>query len=113
MRRLLWGLAAVLVAVGGEVGCQSPKGAASARHLRTLPPSARPPITAGLSTEDVSQGAKLVVAKCARCHPLYDPNAYTDVQWDLWMIKMSKKAHLKTEQQELLSRYLGAFRTGP
>jgi hypothetical protein len=32
------------------------------------------------------------------------------VQWRYWMTKMSKKAHLKAEQEELVSRYLGAFR---
>ena len=110
MQRLLWGCAAVLVAVGGQAGCQSTLGATSARHPRTLPPSARPANTAGLSTKELSQGPKLFVAKCARCHPLYDPTAYSDVEWDRWMTRMSKKAHLKTEQEALLSRYLEAFR---
>jgi hypothetical protein len=113
MQRLLWGCAALLLVAIGEVGCQSNHGATSARHPRTLPPSARPPFTAGLSTEELDKGAKLSVAKCARCHPLYDPAAYSDVEWNRWMTKMSKKAHLKTEQQEILSHYLDAFRAGP
>jgi mono/diheme cytochrome c family protein len=112
-QRLLWGGAALLVIVGGEVGCQSPTHPASTRHPPTLSPSARPANTVGLSNEEVGQGPKLFAAKCARCHPLYDPAAYTDAEWDRWMSKMSKKAHLKTDQQEILSRYLGAFRTSP
>jgi hypothetical protein len=38
------------------------------------------------------------------------PNAYTQPQWDAWMVKMRKKARLGSEQQNLLSRYLDAYR---
>ena len=110
MRRLLFGCAAVLVAVFGELGCRSPTLLANAHRIRTLPLSAKPANTAGLSAQEINDGRKLFIAKCARCHPLYDPTPYSDVEWRNWMTKMSKKAHLKAEQAELLSRYLGGFR---
>jgi hypothetical protein len=45
-----------------------------------------------------------------RCHKSYDPTAYSQPDWDSWMVKMRKKAHLAPEQDELLSRYLNAYR---
>jgi mono/diheme cytochrome c family protein len=53
-----------------------------------------------------SAGQKLYVAKCAKCHKFYDPAKYSDADWQMWMTKMSKKAKLKPEQQEELSRYI-------
>src|SRR5438552_1661968 len=49
---------------------------------------------------------KLYIAKCARCHKFYDPAEYSGEKWQMWMGKMSKKAKLKPEQQEMLSRYI-------
>ena len=69
-----------------------------------------PPSTAGLSADDIAQGAKLHTAKCARCHKFYDPAAYSDAEWRLWMTKMAKKARLTPDQEAVLSRYLHAFR---
>jgi hypothetical protein len=66
--------------------------------------------TAGLSPNDITQGAKLHIAKCARCHKFYDPAAYSDADWHLWMHKMAKKAKLTPDQEAVLSRYLEAFR---
>jgi len=110
MQRSFWGRAAVLAVLLGQLGCEGPTRPHKRERIRTLPPSARPAITAGLSTEQLNLAARLWVAKCARCHPLYDPGAYHDVKWTYWMTRMSKKAHLKPEQEELVSRYLGAFR---
>jgi hypothetical protein len=109
-KRLLLCCAAMLAAPVGELGCQTPKLPTKGRTPPALSASARPAHTAGLSNEQINQGAKLFVAKCARCHPLYDPSGYSDVEWHSWMSKMTRKAHLKAEQEELLSRYLGAFR---
>jgi len=41
----------------------------------------------------------------------YDPGAYSEKDWEMWMRKMSRKAKLKPEQDDLLRRYLGEFRT--
>jgi mono/diheme cytochrome c family protein len=51
-------------------------------------------------------GQKLYVAKCAKCHKFYDPAKYSEADWQMWMTKMSKKAKLKPEQEEALSRYI-------
>ena len=59
-----------------------------------------------------SDARKLYIAKCAKCHKFYDPAAYSDAEWRVWMTKMSKKAKLKPAQEEFLSRYIDAtFRT--
>ena len=67
---------------------------------------------AELSTTELKDARKLYTTKCAKCHKFYDPAKYDDEQWHKWMTKMSKKAKLKPAQTELLSRYLGTFRTG-
>ena len=65
-----------------------------------------------LSEQELKDGRKLYVAKCARCHKFYDPAKYSETDWQKWMEKMSKKAKLKPDQKELLSRYLDTFRNG-
>lgn len=55
---------------------------------------------------DNSPGRKLYVAKCAKCHKFYDPAKYSDEEWAKWMGKMSMKAKLKPEQEQMLSRYI-------
>jgi len=87
-----------------EAGCQS-----SARASRS-PPVPDPARLAGFSSEDISAAASLYSLKCGKCHQFYDPAQYNDADWRTWMTKMSKKARLKPEEEELLTRYLGAFR---
>jgi cytochrome c553 len=64
-----------------------------------------------LTAQELKDGRKLYTAKCARCHKFYDPARYSEPEWNKWMEKMSKKAKLKPDQKELLSRYLDTFRT--
>ena len=66
---------------------------------------------AGLSVQELSEATKLYTTKCMRCHKSYEPRVYEQNQWETWMGKMRKKAHLTPEQEKLLSRYLGAYRT--
>ena len=96
-----------------DAGCQNPNRSAHAKRIPTLPASARPENTTGLSVDEVNKGAKLFVGKCARCHPLYDPRPYTNTEFNHWMMKMGKEARLKPAQEDLLERYLGAFRGSP
>ena len=65
---------------------------------------------AGISERELSEANKLYTAKCIRCHKSYEPAGYSQELWDSWMTKMSKKAHLSTEQESLLRRYLAAYR---
>src|SRR5437667_5056759 len=62
--------------------------------------------TAAGPVDETSAARKLYVAKCSKCHKFYDPAKYSDEKWQMWMGKMSKKAKLKPEQQEMLSRYI-------
>ncbi len=66
-----------------------------------------------LSANDPSAGRKIYVAKCAKCHKFYDPAKYSDEDWAKWMGKMSKKAKLKPEQEQELSRYVNDALRGP
>lgn len=65
---------------------------------------------AGLSEPEISSAKQLYVNKCARCHKFYDPADYELGEWRQWMTKMSRKARLKSDEIELLSRYLEALR---
>jgi cytochrome c5 len=57
-------------------------------------------------------GRKIYEAKCAKCHAFYEPKNYSEVAWQTWLKKMSKKSKLKEEQARLLARYLKAYREG-
>jgi hypothetical protein len=91
-------------------GCSSPG---------SNPYGAPPPPSSGggallLSEQEIAAARKLCVNKCAKCHKFHNPAKYTDDEWRTWMRKMSRKAKLKPEQEELLSRYLALFRNaGP
>ena len=108
--RLLLCHSAVLLLLG-LAACASPGPAEPQTRKSFLAENAMPPSSAGLSADDITQGAKLHTAKCARCHKLYDPEAYSDADWYLWMMKMSKKAKLTPDQAAVLSRYLEGFRS--
>ena len=65
---------------------------------------------AEMSQQELTAARTVYVAKCAKCHKLHDPTGYTDSEWESWMAKMVKKARLKKDQTELLSRYLDTLR---
>jgi hypothetical protein len=69
-----------------------------------------PARAADLSDKEIQAARKLYNAKCAKCHKFYDPANYSAEDWNMWMMKMSKKAKLKPAQTELLTRYLDTFR---
>ena len=65
-----------------------------------------PRATAAAPADPLVQGRQIYVAKCAKCHKFYDPAKYSDEDWQMWMTRMGKKAKLKPEQLEILSRYI-------
>lgn len=65
---------------------------------------------AELSPTEAAAGRKIYLGKCAKCHELHDPKAYTDTEWTDWMKKMGRKSKLKPEQLELLARYTDTLR---
>jgi cytochrome c553 len=103
MRPIFCGAIVVAAAIAVFVtGCRSP----------VLPESDGSALAAGLSLVEIHDARKVYLAKCARCHKFYDPAGYTDSDWGEWMTKMSRKARLQEDQERILARYLGAFRTG-
>jgi len=63
------------------------------------------PRGADLPSLELKAVQKLEVSKCAKCHKRYQPSAYTQGDWELWMDKMGRKAKLNPDQTELLKRY--------
>jgi cytochrome c5 len=100
-------LAAILA-----VGLSACENTAPAQRVESKPflPPAKLLNATGLSGGELSEATKLYTAKCAKCHKFYNPAAYNDAEWRSWMAKMSKKVRLKPNQEQLLSRYLDAFR---
>ena len=88
------------------VGCQISTASPSAAPP-PLPPGGGAPL---LSDAEATAARKLYINKCTRCHKYYDPAKYSEEEWRVWMTKMSRKAKLKTDQEQLLSRYLDTFR---
>jgi cytochrome c5 len=101
-----------LVAAFGLTGCESPARATDHASPTALPAAAPPTSASAVSSPEFSAGRQLYQAKCARCHKFYDPAAYSDADWHMWMTKMAKKSKLNPEQQQILSRYLDTFRAG-
>jgi len=59
---------------------------------------------------DTTAARRLYRTKCLRCHKEYNPANYSDAAWRDWMDRMSRKAKLKPDQKELLTRYLDDVR---
>lgn len=102
-----WGIGAAVLLAAGGASCRSP---GAGRTGEGLPPPL-PPDTVGISRPEEWRARDLYAVKCANCHRFYPPANYTDADWSLWMDKMSRKAKLDPDQDQLLRRYLGAFRS--
>ncbi|HTL56557.1 MAG TPA: hypothetical protein VL361_12810 [Candidatus Limnocylindrales bacterium] len=110
MRRALTGCVSLALLVSWDLGCRAgPPTVHTPKQILSV--DARPAPRPDLSPAEVDRGANLCLNKCVRCHKLYAPAQYSDMEWRLWMTKMTKKAHLTRDQAELLGRYLEGFRT--
>ena len=105
MRASILSLASALCLTVGPAACTSLRSSSG-----WLPPPL-PVGAAGLSAAEVARAGQLYIAKCAKCHGFYHPANYTAPDWTEWMSKMSRKSKLQADEEQLLSRYLGAFRT--
>jgi hypothetical protein len=63
-----------------------------------------------LSAKETKRAQALYVAKCARCHRIYEPAKYDAKRWQEWMKSMGEKSRLNQEELDLLSRYLDTLR---
>jgi hypothetical protein len=84
------------------------------RHLLLI--SLALPIVGGeapsLSDKELRDAKKLYVLKCAKCHKFYEPTGYSAEDWEMWMVKMIKKSHLKDKQARLVTEYAELIRRG-
>lgn len=99
-------LAAAVGLTFGMVGCGSVQPNPSAAPP-SLPPGGGAPF---LSDEQTASARELFIAKCTGCHKFHPPANYPSAEWNVWMTKMSRKAKLHADQEELLRKYLDLFR---
>jgi len=59
-----------------------------------------------LPTAELNMGKLILDTKCQRCHATDNVTAYSKEQWDHIIPEMSKKAHLKAEQEQNLTTYI-------
>ncbi len=64
----------------------------------------------GISPRELKEAKKLYLGKCAKCHELHSPAAYTPMQWNDWLVKMSRTSRLNPEQEKMLKRYTELLR---
>ena len=67
-------------------------------------------VWAAFPDQDLERGQELSQLKCTKCHKLYEPSGYSDEEWDRWMGKMRKKAHLNDEDYRLITGYSDSLR---
>ena len=57
-----------------------------------------------MNTEE--SGEKIFQKRCAECHDLYAPNAYTSKQWEPIVFEMQKKGGISNDDTYLILDYL-------
>jgi cytochrome c5 len=100
----IWVFCAVVCAQGAEPSAKRGSNAAPALEAAAAQAT-------GLGADQVKACQKLYLNKCMRCHKSYEPSGYSQTEWESWMRKMRKKAHLTPAQNEMITRYLDACRT--
>lgn len=63
-------------------------------------------LAAPVSATERLRTADLYETKCGRCHRLYEPQEYTPVEWDHWLVSMRDEAALTNNQLIDLEGYL-------
>src|SRR5690349_21045247 len=59
-----------------------------------------------------SEGKKIYVRSCAKCHEFYPPSDYTQPEWDKWMAKMRRKSKLKPADFDRVEEFTKMLRNG-
>lgn len=77
-------------------------GCASSLYL----PTQSDAVAHNTSLEKLKQGRELYLNRCASCHNLYLPQAYTAGEWKPILEKMQKPAKIDDSEKELISQYL-------
>jgi mono/diheme cytochrome c family protein len=55
---------------------------------------------------DLAQGRDLYQGRCASCHQLYEPHAFSPEKWEIELHEMSARARLSEPQELLILQYL-------
>jgi hypothetical protein len=93
-----------------QIGCSSTPHRDLERTV-ALPTDDRASQLLGWEAPHVAKVKQLYLMKCAKCHKLYSPTAYSDLEWHEWMQKMARKSKLTATQEQELSQYLNLSRT--
>lgn len=59
------------------------------------------------------EGAELYRAKCGKCHRPYAPAEVRPPEWERYLPRMQKRAHLTLEEAETIRRYVETNMTPP
>ena len=62
--------------------------------------------------DDGSEGAKIYIRNCGKCHEFYTPSKYTQAEWDKWMVKMRRKSKLKPADFDQVQQFTQTLRHG-
>jgi mono/diheme cytochrome c family protein len=69
-------------------------------------PTQNDAIAQKIPLEKLQQGRTLYINKCAGCHNLYLPAAYTNMDWTPILDRMQKPAKITDSEKELIAAYL-------
>lgn len=57
-----------------------------------------------------SEGGKIYLRNCAKCHELYSPTDYSQAEWDKWMVKMRRKSKLSANDFQAVQDHTQGLR---
>jgi len=55
---------------------------------------------------DYPEGRNLFMSKCGGCHQLFDPNSYSEVNWQKIMMEMQKKSKINDQQKNEIYNWI-------
>jgi cytochrome c5 len=86
----------------------SPKVAVTAQKPDPVqvPPKIASPNEATVSTEKYPEGKILYEGRCAQCHKLFAPTAYSKENWAPILVRMQKKAHIEDADMAQINNYI-------
>jgi mono/diheme cytochrome c family protein len=60
----------------------------------------------GTSVAQLEQGRVLYQGRCGNCHQLFSPGHFPEQRWRVEIAEMRERAHLTTDQENLIFQYL-------
>lgn len=80
----------------------------AAKAVAKTPGSPKDQVMAQYSADQLEAGKTLMLANCAKCHKLKEPETRTAAEWDVVLTRMIPKAKLSAEDGKLVRAYLVA-----